>query len=246
MGGNYKKKNVPTAKQLPILDRVHSKTAISPRTANSFVESLLEKLEAEFDPEQVTVKTEDYAHQGDCFVNVEEKVAKDGGRIQYGWVIWQSKYLMEAEHHAVWENAEGNLIDVTPRDKIYTSIMFVPDESAVYTGTALPNVRLNVSGNALIDDYISFSEAKDALYAMGNRISRTEIQLPAPVMQMIGNFDILLGQIELFYLEGGKFQDVCHCKSGKLYVDCHHTAVYEIPKMVDNARKIVDIQNKHP
>jgi hypothetical protein len=68
-----------------------------------------------------------------CFANVERKVRKSGGSIVYGWAIWHlPSFYYEAEHHAVWRNKFGNLIDVSPQFGGRRRILFLPDESAVY------------------------------------------------------------------------------------------------------------------
>lgn len=49
-----------------------------------------------------------------CFVNVEQAIAKSGGRAIYGQAIWQvPRVYIEAEFHCVWENDAGEMLDVT-------------------------------------------------------------------------------------------------------------------------------------
>lgn len=48
----------------------------------------------------------------DCFVNVEQAIAKSGGRAIYGWAIWQELGVyIEAEFHCVWENDAGEMLE---------------------------------------------------------------------------------------------------------------------------------------
>lgn len=68
-----------------------------------------------------------------CFENVERKVQRIGGSIAYGWAIWNRPSLyFEAEHHAVWCNKSGKLIDVSPQMGDRRSMLFLPDQSAKY------------------------------------------------------------------------------------------------------------------
>jgi hypothetical protein len=68
-----------------------------------------------------------------CFENVERKVRKSGGAITYGWAIWNlPSVYFEAEHHAVWRNKLGNLIDVSPQMGGRRRMLFLPDDSAIY------------------------------------------------------------------------------------------------------------------
>jgi hypothetical protein len=39
-------------------------------------------------PQLVTITPEAWCKPGDCFENVRRKVAKEGGRIQFGWALW--------------------------------------------------------------------------------------------------------------------------------------------------------------
>lgn len=68
-----------------------------------------------------------------CFENVQRKVAKSGGSLAHGWAIWHMPSLyFEAEHHAVWRNKAGNLIDVSPQMGGRRRMLFLPDEDAVH------------------------------------------------------------------------------------------------------------------
>jgi hypothetical protein len=77
-----------------------------------------------------------------CFDNVAQKVRDMGGSIAYGWAIWHMSGLyFEAEHHAVWRNKLGNLIDVSPQMGGRKRLLFLPDDSAIYDPFALrPNI----------------------------------------------------------------------------------------------------------
>src|ERR1700676_161605 len=59
----------------------------------------------------------DYGYEAqECHVNVLHRVRHHGGKRVNGWVIWESQPFDEAEFHCVWQNPEGDLIDVTPRN----------------------------------------------------------------------------------------------------------------------------------
>lgn len=77
-----------------------------------------------------------------CFENVEQKAREKGGSIAYGWAIWHMPGLyFEAEHHAVWRNTLGNLIDVSPQMDGRKRLLFLSDKSAIYDPSA---IRLNI------------------------------------------------------------------------------------------------------
>ncbi|MBP8231577.1 MAG: hypothetical protein KAY22_04665 [Rhizorhabdus sp.] len=73
-----------------------------------------------------------------CFENVARRVEEKGGSIAYGWAIWHMPGLyFEAEHHAVWRNRLGNLIDVSPQMGGRKRLLFLPDAAAVYDPFAI-------------------------------------------------------------------------------------------------------------
>ena len=77
-----------------------------------------------------------------CFENVARRVREKGGSIAYGWAIWHLPDLyFEAEHHAVWRNRLGNLIDVSPQMGGRKRLLFLPDDAATYDPFA---IRQNV------------------------------------------------------------------------------------------------------
>lgn len=72
-----------------------------------------------------------------CFDNVARKVREKGGSVAYGWAIWHMPGLyFEAEHHGVWRNPLGNLIDVSPQLGGRRRLLFLLDDSAGYDAYA--------------------------------------------------------------------------------------------------------------
>ena len=64
----------------------------------------------------------------ECYGNVAECVKKDGGKIEYGWIIWEiPEIYIEAEFHAVWSNHDGEYIDITPKEDGEKKILFLKD-----------------------------------------------------------------------------------------------------------------------
>lgn len=88
------------------------------------------------------------AEEMDCFFNVERAIEQHGGKAVYGWAIWQiSGVYIEAEFHCIWENDEGEMLDITPYPYRMDSILFLPDHTRTYTGKQVDNIR-----KALVDD----------------------------------------------------------------------------------------------
>jgi hypothetical protein len=64
----------------------------------------------------LSVVTDSGARERDGYINVRNRVERDGGRMQLGWAVWQHAHLfIEAEPHAVYDPGEGKeWFDCTP------------------------------------------------------------------------------------------------------------------------------------
>jgi len=217
---------------------LHKKVAISPKTVDKYVEKLLVGLDVEYEPEIIPVRVEPNAKLRSCYYNVEEKVKRDGGKIFYGWAIWQSHYLCEAEHHAVWENKDGDIVCITPREVQADEIMFVPDSSRVYEGVSISNVGFNICGSPLIDDFIKLRYAVCKLYKFGTRKDADIVVFPKCVSDAVNEINELSGCIEVFFLLGNKPASYCYCKSSKPYRQCHGKDIdMRIEYCIDKVKK---------
>ena len=79
---------------------------------------------------------------GDCYGNVEKHIEKNGGKVQYGWIIWEDpKIFLEAEFHSVWVNDKDEYFDVTPKKDGEKRILFLPDSQKKFTGELVDNIR---------------------------------------------------------------------------------------------------------
>ena len=71
-----------------------------------------------------------YGLFGWCSDGVAEKIKADGGDIAFGWTIWEwPNVLWTAEFHAVRRSPDGQLIDITPKPKRESRILFVANQS---------------------------------------------------------------------------------------------------------------------
>jgi hypothetical protein len=192
-----------------------------PTEVNQFVEKVLDKINAEFDPEFVPVIPESYAKPENCFGNVDEKVKRDGGKVHYGWAIFQSSIICEAERHAVWENENEELIDITPREFGFEKIMFVSDNNLVYRGQLIDNARINITNNKLVDDYIKLCETLEFLYTYGTRLNDDMLNVPEPALTLTFQYQNLKNMFQAYLYQGGTEQTPCLCGSGAKYKKCH-------------------------
>ncbi|MGQ2917152.1 hypothetical protein [Rhizobium oryzihabitans] len=73
----------------------------------------------------------DYGYDAaQCHVSAKHKALSDGGRRVHGWALWMFGDLLLADHHSVWEDSNGNLVDVTPPSNGGEEILFVRDDTA--------------------------------------------------------------------------------------------------------------------
>jgi hypothetical protein len=106
----------------------------------------------------------------DCFENVRQKVEKEGGRIQYGWALWEwPRVFIEAEHHAVYESSTGPpWLDLTPCLRASRRRLFLPDNTATYDfndeGFRRDNIRIALSDDPDIEDLFKASKRRSSFY----------------------------------------------------------------------------------
>lgn len=94
-----------------------------------------------------------------CFLNVEARVASDGGEVVLGWAVCTecAGVVDVYYHHAVWRKPGGELVEVTPKvwwdGSVYDEpTRFVPDPAAQPTGTAPNRSALPPRYAPLVDD----------------------------------------------------------------------------------------------
>lgn len=81
-----------------------------------------------------------------------------GGRRVHGWAVWMFDEILVGEHHSVWQNPDGALVDVTPPKFEADQILFIRDDAAdliemerVYVmwadRTTIPGIPFGFQGN---------------------------------------------------------------------------------------------------
>lgn len=118
------------------------------------LQNLIYKLKASHHPIELKVEPEPNSKPNDCLNIVKRKVEREGGKMVLGWQIWMTQYWVEAEFHAVWEDLNLDLHDISPKVIPMSKILFVEDEKLTYDGTQKESIRLNYSNNELVNDFI--------------------------------------------------------------------------------------------
>ena len=138
-------------------------------------------------PRYIEVSVAPDAVVNDCFINVANKISRDGGDVQYGWAIWYLPgVLMEAEFHAVWCSPEGVLIDISPRPIKFDKILFVPDPARVYEGQQVNNIRIPLKKDENVREFIQLHEKLFRIMNEGELANKHgEIEFPRETMEPI-------------------------------------------------------------
>lgn len=157
-----------------------------------------------------------------CVEAVNAAINDFGGQIVYGWQIWQTEIITEAEFHAVWRATDGTVLDVTPKAiPGIGHILFAEDPTIRYIGRQIENVRINNTGNALLDDMIQINEARFRMMNAGGRADETRVVLQGEEKEIYAYLGIIQINIETYIKEGGSTATECYCGSGGRYYECH-------------------------
>ena len=157
----------------------------------------------------------------ECFPAVAEKIKRDGGSQVIGWQIWKSAILIEAEFHAVWKSSEGVLTDITPKQIPNSRILFLPDPKAEYIGAQTDNVRINISGNPIVDDFIEIAKAQFRILNKGNRAMERKVTLSGKEAVIYEALNKVRAGIYLMALNGATRNSRCFCGRPEKYKHCH-------------------------
>ena len=163
---------------------------------------------------------EPYSKPLSCYKNVAKKVEECGGGSVYGWHIHQEEFIYEAEHHTVWQSPDGELIDITPNQKNKSEILFSVDMNS-YVGKDVPSVRINITDNVFVEDFITVCELLDSIYATGVRKSNNILDIPTELVPIERNFKKVKDAFD-YHLQSGRYREnLCFCKGTTKYTKCH-------------------------
>lgn len=194
----------------------------TPSTISEPILSLCRSICASQKPVYVKHSPESYAQVNDCFPAVDRKIRECGGKVHYGWQLWEwPDVLLEAEFHAVWLSPENELVDVTPKPFKLERILFLPDPSMRYEGKQVNNIRVPLSGNPVTRDFIGICDAIFRIQNKGDRANQPAVSLEgseAQLHQWLQETKLLTLQM----LESGLNRNSpCPCNSGNKYKACH-------------------------
>lgn len=193
---------------------------------STWLKKILARLNSPSNPEFIDCVPCEHALANECYPNVEAKIKKDGGSTIYGWQVWQTENLIEAEFHAIWKSEDGQIIDITPSPFNVERILFVRDLNAKYLGRQVDNIRINTSGNALVDDLIKVCEAKFKLENKGERAEQYNISLTGKELDDWQFLEQMREYISILIAKGSTKNQECFCGRDK-YKKCHGRALIQ-------------------
>lgn len=204
---------------------------IVPQLNDKHLKELIKIIGLMSDPYYVPVKIECFAKVNECFSAVDEKIKRDGGSKLFGWQIWKLNFLMEAEFHAIWKSDDGDLLDITPKIISVDKIAFLPDFNTKYTGAQVDNIRLNMTNNSIVDDFINIAQAEFKILNRGDRAFEYEIgsnSFSNDELKTLCAIQYLRPRLETMSYKGIGEDSDCFCSSGKKYKYCCHIVVTKI------------------
>lgn len=159
-----------------------------------------------------------------CFWNVHEQVERHGGKIVFGWAIFEfSGAYFEAQHHAVWRSPEENLVDITPPAyPDLTETMFAEDPSAdVDVEDVMPMVlphKRQGQPSAEVRHYMSFHQKIERARSM---LTHFEREAGNATLASLRKQEMAAKMAMLIALANAlDDDDPCFCASGKTFEAC--------------------------
>ena len=166
-----------------------------PKANADSVKLLRERLNINDEAVPVPVQPTREAVAQRCFGNVRDAIAKHGGNIVYGWVVWQhGDVFVEAEHHAIWRNPTGQLLCITPQEPPEKTVLFLPDSSATYdfeAGLITNNVRIGLIQDPRLERMFELASEKTELMNSVRRRSTAKefAEIPPDVNERLNELD---------------------------------------------------------
>jgi hypothetical protein len=178
-------------------------------------------------PVFITITPRSGCRANDCFDCVKGKVEGEGGRIQFGWSIWEWPGVsIEAEHHAVYEPAGGPpWIDITPpKNQEVRRRLFLPDNRAIFNfksdGRSLDNQRFALNDDPLIEEF--FVAAKKRVAILNGIPGWGSVEIDMDTASKLSAAEAekerSLNKLLMKYTSQNA---PCFCGSGKKFKRCH-------------------------
>ena len=104
-----------------------------------------------------------------------------------------------------------------PLDKI----LFVVDHNAEYNGKQVNNIRINITGNYLVDEFILVHDTVFRIENKGERALQYEVSLSGKEANAHHKLNAAKTMLEKMALQKNTKNSPCPCSSGKKFKVCH-------------------------
>lgn len=202
-------------------------TQRTPPAITPFIRQFATEVRSRAEPIYLRVRPGADAQPLDCFYNVKREVDRSGGRMQFGWAVWEwPKVFVEAELHAVYQPFDGAAFeDITPTDDPEIKRrLFIPDDSVSYDfeneGVTLDNIRKAYVRDPLIEAFLNAASERSAFRNSIPGIG--EIQLQGEMARQWTAIESR--SADLCIQLANKYLDPnarCICGSGRKFRKCH-------------------------
>lgn len=199
---------------------------LTPCKDSKSVQALLKKLNSEIEPFYVRCQPDPSLVENECFLLVDQYVKEHGGERINGWSLWEQPNLfIEAEFHAIWKSKQGDYLDLNHRQHKTENILFLPQFNLVYEGFRRNNIRLPLTNNKYVHDFLKVKDSEFEFKNRGNRKGFREVRLTDSAE--IKEYENLMHTLLILELELNKLinpltnYDPCICGSGKKAKWCH-------------------------
>jgi hypothetical protein len=172
------------------------------------------------------------AEVSQCFPTVDKKIEQENGSRVLGWQIWKTPNIAEAEFHAVWRSPDDYLIDITPKHFEINKILFLPDPTTEYKGCQVDSVRLNISGNKLVDDLIEIKKAEFRLLNKGERAKEHLVSFSGQDLKCLETLKEIMAGVSLMIQQNLDQRSLCFCGNSKKYRHCHGKKLTKLLKKI--------------
>jgi hypothetical protein len=199
----------------------------TPENISADVTKLCREISPTAMPIFVPITPEPGCNVNDCFHNVRRKVERGGGRIQFGWSIWEwPRVYVEAEHHAVYEPPAGPpWIDITPCAYPGNKRrLFLPDDTAIYDyeneGVRKDNRRLAIVNDPLVQEFFRLAQEHNEILNTVPGIGLVTLEGDAALRYQCNRQQhaLIEYQLNMKYTPQGA---ACFCGSGQKFKRCH-------------------------
>jgi len=202
---------------------------ITPPEISPSIRRLVESLVPGGEPVYMDVNPEPDATISECFPSIQAKVLRDGGQLLCGWQLWEwPGVLVEAEFHGIWAAPDGRHVDITPKQDGETRVLFVADPDLSYTGSHRNNVRLPLSKDRTIEDFVALADKRGRIMETAIPLGNGQFKISQQRMQMIQEIEKALGFVGRVIHAGLGADDQCLCKRSDSYRNCCGGAVTSV------------------